>query len=128
MKNPAYISQRRCERGPRWHVAGTIRAGEYSDAYTTSAADAERLADTYQADGLHQVRVTPPVQYEDLSVEAKRIGDALLAARTAAADLLQQAAAITPQAHDEGLGVEETRLATLLAVDRMTIRKWLGKR
>jgi len=118
----------RAARGPRWHISGTIRADEHDACYATTAALAAAREARYQDRGLYMVQVFAPEQYTDITVEARRIGDALRVARATVADLTQQAVAIVPQANDGGAGVPETQLAALLGVDRMTIRGWLGKR
>lgn len=55
-----------------------------------------------------------------------RHGRKLARARAAAAKASRIAQIMAQSAHSEG--VSETRIAEELGVDRMTVRKWLGKR
>lgn len=50
----------------------------------------------------------------------------LACARAAVAEALRLAEVMARSASDEG--VPETRIAEELGVDRMTVRKWVGKR
>jgi DNA-binding GntR family transcriptional regulator len=50
----------------------------------------------------------------------------LARARAAATEALRVAKIMAQSAHDEGIA--ETQIAEELGVDRMTVRKWLGKR
>lgn len=50
----------------------------------------------------------------------------LARARAAAAEALRVAQIMAQSAHSEG--VPETQIASELGVDRMTVRKWVGKR
>ena len=115
-------------RGPRWIVSGHIRAGEIMWTYYTTADKAQDAEARLRTQGYHQVMLVEPEQYEEISIQVRDLGKQLAAARKALADLTEQATAITPQANDGGSGIAETRLAAELGVDRMTIRKWLGKR
>ena len=128
MKSLQYVNQARQERGPRWHVSWTIRPGEHGGTYAATAADATVRADSQREAGCYQVRVSPPVEYADVLAEAERIGQELGAARLAEADALQRAAALAVTAYDGGKGLPETTLTAAFRVDRMTVRKWLGKR
>jgi hypothetical protein len=58
--------------------------------------------------------------------ERQAHGKKLLRARAAAAEALRIAQMLAQSAHSEG--IPETRIAEDLGVDRMTVRKWLGKR
>lgn len=53
-------------------------------------------------------------------------GRKLAKARAAVAEALRIAEVLALSAHADG--VPETQIATELGVDRMTVRKWLGKR
>ncbi|BBZ13591.1 helix-turn-helix domain-containing protein [Mycobacterium branderi] len=57
--------------------------------------------------------------------ERKAHGKKLAKARTATAEALRVAQIMAQSAHSEG--VPETRIAEELGVDRMTVRKWVGK-
>jgi DNA-binding GntR family transcriptional regulator len=58
--------------------------------------------------------------------ERQAQGRKLAKARAAAAEALRVAQVMARSAHGEG--VAETQIAADLGVDRMTVRKWLGKR
>jgi DNA-binding GntR family transcriptional regulator len=60
------------------------------------------------------------------SAERKAHGKKLAKARTAVTEALRVAEVVARSAHHEG--VPETQIAEELGVDRMTVRKWLGKR
>lgn len=59
------------------------------------------------------------------SDERKAHGRKLARARTAATEALRVAAEMARDAAAEG--VPETQIAAELGVDRMTVRKWVGK-
>ncbi len=61
--------------------------------------------------------------------EAERVaqGKKLAKARAAADEALRVAQIMAQSAHHVD-GVPETQIASQLGVDRMTVRKWLGKR
>ena len=58
--------------------------------------------------------------------ERQAWGKKLAKARAAADEALRVAQIMARSAHSEG--VPETQIATELGVDRMTVRKWVGKR
>ena len=60
------------------------------------------------------------------SPERQAFGKKLAKARSAAAEALRVAQIMARSAHSEG--VPETQIAKELGVDRMTVRKWIGKR
>lgn len=57
--------------------------------------------------------------------ERKAHAKRLAKARTATAEVLRVAKIMAQSAHGEG--VPETQIAEQLGVDRMTVRKWVGK-
>jgi hypothetical protein len=122
------LNKQIADRGPRWHVGWKIRPDEYRGMYCITSADAEAIAAREEDDGCYQVRVTPPVEYADIAAEVRQIGVELRQLRAAEADVMSRAAAVAVTANDGGAGIAETTLAADLGVDRMTIRKWLGKR
>ena len=126
MLNLDHVNTAMAARGPRWYVYGNIRRDEYAESYFTSEAAAEARAEQLRADGLYQVRIVPPVQYDDLAAEARGIHEALLVARAAVWDVTQQAAALAVTMYGGGAGISQARTAELLGVDRMTVRAWLG--
>ncbi|MGV0595113.1 hypothetical protein [Mycolicibacterium porcinum] len=58
--------------------------------------------------------------------ERQAHGKKLAKARAAVKDALALAEVMAQSAH--GAGIPETQIASDLGVDRMTVRKWLGKR
>lgn len=60
------------------------------------------------------------------AAERKAWGKRLAKARTAQAEALHIASVMAQSAASEG--IPETQIAAELGVDRMTVRKWLGKR
>jgi Homeodomain-like domain len=63
---------------------------------------------------------------EDNETRLRRIGDELAANRKTGADIFQRARDAATEAVE--VGISHRRIAELLGVDRMTIRKWVGKR
>jgi transposase len=63
---------------------------------------------------------------EELENRLRAVGRHLLTARTAELHMREAAAVLAIEADDAGLS--QRRIAELLGVDRMTIRKWIGKR
>ncbi|QRZ05869.1 helix-turn-helix domain-containing protein [Mycolicibacterium austroafricanum] len=60
------------------------------------------------------------------ATERRAHGKKLARCRAQAAEALRVAEVLAKSAHDEG--IPETQIAADLGVDRMTVRKWLGKR
>lgn len=58
--------------------------------------------------------------------ERRAQGKKVARARTTVAEALRIAQLMARSAHSEG--IPETQIAADLGVDRMTVRKWLGKR
>ncbi|WP_020109740.1 helix-turn-helix domain-containing protein [Nocardia sp. 348MFTsu5.1] len=58
--------------------------------------------------------------------ERQAYGEKLAKARATVKESLRIAQIMAQSAHSEG--VPETQIATELGVDRMTVRKWVGKR
>lgn len=112
------------ERGVRHAVVGTIRRDEFRVLYAATAQAAEKLAADFHDDGLRQIQIIAPQGTLDeaaLRSVGKHWRDARTSERAAAG---QAKAAIVAAAAD---GVAETTLADLLGVDRMTVRRALGK-
>jgi DNA-binding protein Fis len=57
---------------------------------------------------------------------AAKVAKSLVKARADLVHVLKEAELETTVLHDQG--VPETQIAKLLGVDRMTVRKWLGKK
>lgn len=63
---------------------------------------------------------------EELEKRLQAAGGNLLTARTAERHIRDRAADLAIEA--AAAGVSQRRIAELLGVDRMTVRKWVGKR
>jgi hypothetical protein len=109
------------DRGPRWAVSAGIRQGESRVDYCDTAEAAELRREVLIEEGHYQVRVWPPAGAVDLPP----IGRTLAAARRAEREQADLARAATLRAAEEGR--PEAAIARELGVDRMTVRKWLGK-
>lgn len=110
------------ERGPRFAVTGTIRKDEMRLHLVASAAQAELLADSMRRDHIRGVKIHLPIGEPDLGKVGRELGDA----RRQLAEQMLVAEAAALRAIEAGMS--ESEVARSLAVDRMTVRKWLGKR
>lgn len=115
-------------RGPRFAVTGTIRPGEVTCGYADTADKAEDLRKHYENDwGYYQVRIHPPEEYADqLQLIAGLAQDRRETMRALEDVTGKLRAAVVQMVQDEVLS--ESEAARRAEVDRMTIRKWLGKR
>ena len=127
MLDRAAIHERRAARGRRWHIDATIRPGEYDDAYAVSAEQAEVYRVQYEEHGYRQVTVTAPAVFDDITAEARQLGQKLLEVRARERDILQQAQAVAIAAWAAGNGISQSKIARMLELDRMTVRKWLDR-
>lgn len=121
------LDEMKRDRGPRHLVYGTIRRDEFEAAYATSAAQAEELEARMRAAGRRNVRVLAPGTADDDHAEVLRSAAMMWrVARDAEIDLRQQLTAAVVTA--VGQGMAESEAARRAGVDRMTVRKWAGKR
>lgn len=126
MIGPVELSAMKAGRGPRHLVYGTIRRDEFRARYATSAAQADEFAAKMDADKLRQVRIIAPVNVEGDHADAlRKLAADWQAARDAEIDLRQQVHAATVTAVQAGMS--ESEAARLAGIDRMTVRKLLGK-
>jgi hypothetical protein len=88
------------------------------DAFAAEAAAIEDEDPKYNI--IHRMPSLP------LKMKMLEAGDAYKTSRAAVAEVMKEARELTREAH--AAGKSEYRIAELLGVDRMTIRKWLGKR
>lgn len=109
------------KRGPRWAVSAGIRSGESLVEFYATAELAEQARERLIADGFYQVQVWPPEGAINLAV----INRNLAAARTQLAEQMDIARAAANRAAEERR--PEAAIARELGVDRMTVRKWIGK-
>jgi DNA-directed RNA polymerase specialized sigma24 family protein len=110
------------ERGPQWAVTGTVRRGAICVEYALDAQEADRWRETFEADHYYQVRVIPPQDSVDLAA----LGRELREARRVLREKTRITRAGVLRAAEEGW--PEAEIARQAGVDRMTVRKWLGKR
>lgn len=120
------IKRMKRERGPRYLVVGTVRAGEFVAWYADSSQAAEKIEAQMEADGLRQVQVMLPSELVDTEESLRKYGRALSEARAAEREALATARAAAIRASEAGLS--EAGTARALGVDRMAVRGWLGKR
>lgn len=113
------------ERGPRFVVKGTIRGGELAVTYAATAAIADTIAEMYRKEGYQTIQITPPVKMQALVSEMRELGKARRAAIEAGREITDMARAGVHRLTENG--ISETQAAEIVGVDRMTVRKWLGK-
>lgn len=109
------------ERGPRWAVVGTIRPREVQFFYADTAERAEAIREDLKSSHHRQVQVHPPQG----SVNLAELGGARLRAKAAFDEATSVLRAGVLRAAEEGRS--EVEIAKTAGVDRMTVRKWLGK-
>lgn len=112
------------ERGPRFFVSYARGDKQYGFAYFDTAEAADEGAARYRKDYRH-VRITPPSDLMTLTEMTRQLGKerktAIEAEREATGKV--KAAVVRLVA----LGTSETQAAEIADVDRMTVRKWIGK-
>lgn len=114
------------ERGGRYCVTGTIRGGEFAYRYATTSEQAEQIRKDFQ-DNWHyrQVRVHPPTVDMDVADELAKLGAERSRLRDAEREVTSKLRAMVHRAAAREFS--EADIARRTGVDRMTIRKWLGK-
>lgn len=97
---------------------------QYDYRYESTAMDVRLVLEEWEkaAPGRRPAGVEV---FEPLDTDLGREGDGLGLARAQLSLATQKAQAAAIRARESG--VTETRIATTLGVDRMTVRKWLGK-
>ncbi|MBT0771785.1 hypothetical protein KIH74_22785 [Kineosporia sp. J2-2] len=110
------------ERGPYYAVTGQIRTDQHFVHLCATAERAEAIKAEAQTNSPYAVRIYSPKGVVPLAP----IGKQLAAARSKVDQIILLAQAAALRAHEEGK--PETLIASELGVDRMTVRKWLGKR
>lgn len=116
-------------RGTRYAVIGSIRPGEAICSYADTVEQAERIrADFAENWGYYQVQVYPP-QYEDDDElqELSRLRRERDKVKAALDDVTGQVRALVVRLVQKS-ALSESAAADRAGVDRMTVRKWLGKR
>jgi hypothetical protein len=112
------------DRGPRYVVVGTIRAGEFATQYTLTSDAAEKIFKMYQDDGYRNVKVHVP-DVPGVNIDLRWYGLELTEARRVVEEKTEILRAAVLRAAEAGRA--EAEIARVAGIDRMTVRKWLGK-
>ncbi|MDF2969264.1 MAG: hypothetical protein K0Q93_3042 [Nocardioidaceae bacterium] len=112
------------ERGPRYLVEGTIRRDEFAVTYADTAEQAEKIRDRYENDGYRNIKVHLP-DLPGMEIDLARYGRELAAARREVEEATAIVRAAVIRAAEQGRA--EAEIARTAGVDRMTVRKWVGK-
>lgn len=118
-----HARQRITDRGPRFAVYGKIRRGEARTEYADTAERAEQTRADFTRLGYTKILVHPPVDSVELAP--------LRQARNAAQHKLNEATAILRAAVIRAINDDhrsESEVSREAGVDRMTVRRWLGKK
>ena len=114
------------ERGARYCITGTIRQGECAYMYADTAERAEQVRDDYMENWrYYNVRIHPPVVNMDVADELAKLGREREKARDAEREATAKLRAMVLRASERNFA--EADIARRANVDRMTVRKWLGK-
>lgn len=114
-------------RGARYCVTGTIRAGEFAYMYADTGEQAEKIRTDYEEDfRYHNVRIHPPVFDTDVAEELAKLGREREALRRQEEEVTAKLRATVLRASERSFA--EADIARRASIDRMTVRKWLGKR
>lgn len=110
------------KRGPRYAVYGVIRPGEARVTYADTAERAEQIREDFQGNWHYRnVEVYPPAG----SVDLAELGRARQKVQRELDEATMVLRAAVLRAAEEGRS--EVEIARTAQVDRMTVRKWLGK-
>lgn len=114
------------DRGARYCVTGTIRGGEFAYTYADTGEMAEKTRAKYQ-DELHyrNIRIHPPVFDVDVANELAKLGAEREELRKAEREVTAKLRATVLRASERSFA--EADIARRAGIDRMTVRKWLGK-
>lgn len=115
------------QRGPRWLVYASIRAGEHVATFAVSAEQAEKILQRYLDNGYYTALVTPPegsIRLGQLGREAKAAKDAAKDAEDAAKAAEQKLLAGVLRAHREQRAIEE--IARQAHLSEETVSRWVG--
>lgn len=112
-------------RGPRWAVQVGLHGGRRTVHFTDTGERAEAIYDRHVEEGgylLAYTKVYPPTGSGDLSA----LGRARQDAKRAFDEATEILRAAVMRAIEDGRS--ESEIARDAGVDRMTVRKWQGKR
>ena len=126
MLSHADINKAVAERGARYCVTATIRQGEFAYSYADTGDAAEKISDDYQETwGYRSIRIHPPVFDVDLAAELTKLGRERADLKQAEREVTAKLRATVLRAAEHSFA--EADIARRANVDRMTVRKWLGK-
>lgn len=114
------------DRGARYCVTGTIRPGEFAYRYADTGDAAEEIREDYQDNWrYHSIRIHPPVFDTDIATELAKLGRQRAELKQAEREVTAKLRATVLRAAEHSFA--EADIARRADVDRMTVRKWLGK-
>ena len=126
MLSHADINKAVTERGARYCVTGTIRPGEFAYRYADTGEEAEKIYEDYQDNWRYYgIRIHPPVFDMDLAAELSKLGRERADLKQAEREVTAKLRATVLRAAEHSFA--EADIARRANVDRMTVRKWLGK-
>lgn len=113
-------------RGARYCITGTIRPGELAYSYADTGEQAEKIRDDYQDNWrYYNLRIHPPVFDVDVADELARLGKERAELKRAEQEVTAKLRATVLRAGERNFA--DADIARRANVDRMTVRKWLGK-
>lgn len=112
-------------RGARYCVTGTIRPGEFAYGYADTGEQAEKIREDYQDNRRYGIRIHPPVFDADVAAELAKLGQERADLKRAEREVTNKLRATVLRAAERSFA--EADIARRASVDRMTVRKWLGK-
>lgn len=114
------------DRGGRYCITGTIRPNEYAYLYTDTSEQAEKTREDFEENWHYrQVRIHPPTVDMDVATELAKLGAQRRDLRAAEREATAKLRAMVLRAAARGFA--EADIARRADVDRMTVRKWVGK-
>ena len=114
------------ERGARYCITATIRRGELAYSYADTGERAEQIREDYQETWhYYNVRIHPPVFDVDVAEELAKLGQKRAELKRAEREVTAKLRATVLRAAERSFA--EADIARRADVDRMTVRKWLGK-
>lgn len=120
------LQQAITDRGGRYCVTGTIRPNEYAYRYADTGEQAEKIREDYEENWHYrQIRIHPPTVDMDVADELAKLGREREQARDAEREATAKLRAMVLRASERNFA--EADIARRANVDRMTVRKWLGK-
>lgn len=122
--NAAELQKKIAERGPRYAITGTVTPGEHVITYADTGEAAEQCLQRFEQNLCYQVRVHVP-DLPGMDIDLAQYGKELADARRVVEEKTAILRAAVHRAAE--VGRAEAEIARTAGVDRMTVRKWLGK-